>query len=780
MSTGKIELSVGAVKIANKYEIFTEEEIDAINNKIPELDERVGVIEGEIDEINSSLDNINNKIPELDERVGVIEDEIDEINSSLDNIETQKATKQEIDVERKRIDSFTKLGEGSTSGDAELLDGRIGGNGVVYSNIGNSIRNNYSETENLKNGFINNSIEIKDYFNLESGGIDITGSYYDSTNEYRASDFIPVNVGDVILLSNNKDMLRLRCYTDNKVYTNLEGGNSSNSYTITKDTTKFVKPTLSKTNYSDDIKIIKKSIFKTVNDVLDSTSNLPISNKAVYNGLLEQRLYSDNLFQKNENSITNGVIEKTITHQSNIFTIGSVDINGNEVSSNNEYRSDYIPVEKGDIVKLKGNRTMLRIRAFNEDKTLNQDFQYGISFTEFIVTSMKYIRILVSKNEYSSDIEVYVNRNIKTVDNELSTTSTRAIANNVVTNELNKSLKASISLSDYLMPKYKETSSHYELLGRWYDMDINSIKHKVTNASGSEIYFKTDGTTEINVDFTVMTDDTIPYIAYSVDGGEFIRQKVTNKKIILPNDNEHIVRIICDSIDENIGGMSPQGINNKKWYNGLGYALKDITVNSGSIKGIYPKNKIGLFYGDSITEGINCLGLESEIGSDANSSINAFPFICCERLNAISYRCGYGGSGGNRNGSFSTFKNAITNYYKDKKVDYFEPDFIVINHGTNDGDTDGTTMIPIYNECLDIIKIKYPGVPIFWVIPFSQSQRENIIEVTKNRSYCYVVETSNWKIEKTDAFHPTANGGRIAGENLAKEIENILGKTFFI
>ena len=58
MSTGKIELSVGAVKIANKYEIFTEEEVDIINNKIPELDKRVGVIEDEIDEINSSLDNI--------------------------------------------------------------------------------------------------------------------------------------------------------------------------------------------------------------------------------------------------------------------------------------------------------------------------------------------------------------------------------------------------------------------------------------------------------------------------------------------------------------------------------------------------------------------------------------------------------------------------------------------------------------------------------------------------------------------------------------------------
>ena len=49
MSTGKIELSVGAVKIADKYEILTEEEIDNVN-KIPELDERVGVIEGELEQ----------------------------------------------------------------------------------------------------------------------------------------------------------------------------------------------------------------------------------------------------------------------------------------------------------------------------------------------------------------------------------------------------------------------------------------------------------------------------------------------------------------------------------------------------------------------------------------------------------------------------------------------------------------------------------------------------------------------------------------------------------
>ena len=118
MSTRKIELSVGAVKYVDPNEIITEEEYNYIKNKVPELNGRVGDIENEIDEINSSLDNIEN----------------------------EKATRQEVDVERKRIDNFTNLTEGSTTGDAELIDGRIGADGTVYSNIGSAIRSQ------IKNG----------------------------------------------------------------------------------------------------------------------------------------------------------------------------------------------------------------------------------------------------------------------------------------------------------------------------------------------------------------------------------------------------------------------------------------------------------------------------------------------------------------------------------------------------------------------------------------------------------------------------------------------------
>ncbi|MDU2291397.1 MAG: glycosyl hydrolase family 28-related protein, partial [Clostridium celatum] len=52
-----------------------------------------------------------------------------------------------------RINSFTKLEEGSTTGDAELIDGRIGANGVTYDNIGSAIREQFRNVNDFTNNF---------------------------------------------------------------------------------------------------------------------------------------------------------------------------------------------------------------------------------------------------------------------------------------------------------------------------------------------------------------------------------------------------------------------------------------------------------------------------------------------------------------------------------------------------------------------------------------------------------------------------------------------------
>lgn len=60
----------------------------------------------------------------------------------------EKAKQIDLEIERARIDNLSSLSVGSTTGDAELIDGRIGADGVTYTNIGESIR---TQVKGVKN-----------------------------------------------------------------------------------------------------------------------------------------------------------------------------------------------------------------------------------------------------------------------------------------------------------------------------------------------------------------------------------------------------------------------------------------------------------------------------------------------------------------------------------------------------------------------------------------------------------------------------------------------------
>lgn len=88
------------------------------------------------------------------------QNKVDEINSQLDT----KANKVDLKSLEARMDSFTSLPEGSTTGDAELIDARIGADGVTYNNIGEAIRTNDkiidNKVSNLQKGLSYNLLNI--------------------------------------------------------------------------------------------------------------------------------------------------------------------------------------------------------------------------------------------------------------------------------------------------------------------------------------------------------------------------------------------------------------------------------------------------------------------------------------------------------------------------------------------------------------------------------------------------------------------------------------------
>ena len=125
------------------------------------LDENVQVnLANEIETINLQLNTKTSK----EEIKNVIEN----INSQLLNFECEKATKQEIDVERKRIDNIVK-NEGTSVNDLELQDIRIGVDNRVYDSAGSSVRNQILNLEK-------DIIEIENCFTQGKASLNISFS----------------------------------------------------------------------------------------------------------------------------------------------------------------------------------------------------------------------------------------------------------------------------------------------------------------------------------------------------------------------------------------------------------------------------------------------------------------------------------------------------------------------------------------------------------------------------------------------------------------------------
>ena len=306
-------------------------------------------------------------------------------------------------------------------------------------------------------------------------------------------------------------------------------------------------------------------------------------------------------------------------------------------------------------------------------------------------------------------------------------------------------------------------------MGRWFDKDIEGNPHKVTLTDGAHLYFLIENAASFDVTFTVITTGEEPYFAYSIDGGEPVRQHITEPTVTLPDTGRHTVRLIADGMTEGEG----------KWDQEKGFAIKSVTpAEGGSIVGIKPTEKVVFFYGDSITEGIRALNMNAT--SDGNSATNAYSWQCAETLGVTPYLVGYGASGILMTGSFNTMENAI-DYLSDGRPveDGVIPDVIVINHGTNDGGANRKTFEEALTATLAHLREKYPDTPIVYLIPFNQAHSRAIPGGVKTMDNAYVVETKGWKITYTDGVHPDAAGAKAAGEKLAAALVEIFGEDYF-
>lgn len=165
----------------------------------------ISMIDGSLSE--SSTNAIQNRAV-----TAAINNHTTKINDNANNIEVQKA----------RIDTFTTLASGSTTGDAELIDIRVKADGTTATSAGNAVREQISE---LKGDLFNSSILI-DAMRFENNvftenKIILTDGTFRDNPSYLLSEWIPINSANIFVYDHlvvATSVLSVAYYDSNKTF----------------------------------------------------------------------------------------------------------------------------------------------------------------------------------------------------------------------------------------------------------------------------------------------------------------------------------------------------------------------------------------------------------------------------------------------------------------------------------------------------------------------------------------------------------------------------------
>lgn len=137
------------------------------------------------------------------------EEASENISRALSSEEASR--KAEIAVERKRIDRFVALTNGSTTGDAELMDIRVGGNGITYSTAGDAVRDQYSKLSEEIDICTESTTQLFDYTNavVFNGYLNANANAVTNSQDVRAVS-IPISVKSETTVTVHKDYITSR------------------------------------------------------------------------------------------------------------------------------------------------------------------------------------------------------------------------------------------------------------------------------------------------------------------------------------------------------------------------------------------------------------------------------------------------------------------------------------------------------------------------------------------------------------------------------------------
>lgn len=188
------------------------------------------------------------------------------VNSALIELKNQD------DILKSRIDNLSTLEEGSTTGDAELIDTRVGADGTIYPNAGTAVRTQVSE---LKEDLELLNKPMRDIVWIDNCYFDTTSHTVKSTDGWSTSEKVDCKHGEYLFIVVSKPL-------DGK-YNGFfdDQGNYISSFTIKSNTLSIIdipqNASYFITSLKSDVKpYITYSVYKkrgNKHDVLIASSN---------------------------------------------------------------------------------------------------------------------------------------------------------------------------------------------------------------------------------------------------------------------------------------------------------------------------------------------------------------------------------------------------------------------------------------------------------------------------------------------------------------------------
>ena len=329
--------------------------------------------------VNYFLEN-SVKIKDIISKLTTNTNNIKNIDSQLDN----KANQSDLEVERARIDSFTRLSEGSTTGDAELIDARIGTDGEVYSNVGNSIRTQINRMYSNIETYIGKSLKYN-YEWIEGGYIDNTNGNLVSNNNWKYTDFIKITDG-------------VKSFG---VFTTLEGSYSYNAfYDINKTFISNFSVNSSTIDIPSNAVYFRISSTKNSNTIITNIVET-LSEKCNEN---QAREISKGISNDLKQDLINEYIGVKAEYYYNWLDGGYIDnTNGNLVNFNNWQYTDYIELD--EVNQLEVTTTLTGSYSYNAFYDVNKTFIKSINVSENIIdipSNAKFMRLSVNKGSVTT------------------------------------------------------------------------------------------------------------------------------------------------------------------------------------------------------------------------------------------------------------------------------------------------------------------------------------------------------------------------------------------